>query len=76
MDSVGAPVGKVGPVLTVVARKGSARAEVSLLDNVVWEGARQMPAAALKSEIDGSLADLAEQRDQDGQHLVVRNGYQ
>ena len=76
MDGVGAPVGKVGPVLTVVARKGSARAEVSLLDNVVREGARQMLAAALKSEIDGSLADLAEQRDQDGQRLVVRNGYQ
>ena len=63
-------------MLTVVARKGSARAEVSLLDNVVREGARQMLAAALKSEIDGSLADLAEQRDQDGQRLVVRNGYQ
>jgi transposase-like protein len=75
MAGVGAPVGKVRPVLTVVAENGSVRDGVSLLDDVVREGARRMLAAALEAEVDGYLADLAEQRDQDGRRLVVRNGY-
>jgi putative transposase len=75
MAGVGAPVGKVRPVLTVVAEDGSVRDGVSLLDDVVWEGARRMLAAALEAEVDGYLADLAEKRDQDGRRLVVRNGY-
>ena len=72
MAGVGAPVGKVRPVLTVVAENGLARDGVSLLDDVVREGARRILAAALEAEVD---AYLAEQRDQDGRRLVVRNGY-
>jgi putative transposase len=34
-----------------------------------------MLAAALEAEVDGYLADLAEQRGEDGRRLVVRNGY-
>ena len=34
-----------------------------------------MLAAALEAEVDGYLADLAGQRDQDGRRLVVRNDY-
>ena len=75
MAGVGAPVGKVRPVLTVVAENGSMRDGVSLLDDVVREGARRMLAAALEAEVDAYLADLADQRDQDGRRLVVRNGY-
>ena len=62
-------------MLTVVAENGSMRDGVSLLDNVVREGARRMLATALEAEVDGYLAELADQRDQDGRRLVVRNGY-
>ena len=75
MAGVGAPVGKVRPVLTVVAENGSMRDGVSLLDDVVREGARRMLAAALAAEVDVYLAELAEQRGEDGRRLVVRNGY-
>ncbi len=46
-----------------------------MLDDVVRERARRMLAAALEAEVDTYLADLAEQRDQDGRRLVVRNGF-
>jgi transposase-like protein len=48
---------------------------VSLLDDVVREGARRMLAAALEAEVDAYLAELAGQRGDDGRRLVVRNGY-
>ncbi len=38
MADVGASVGKVRPVLTVVAEDGARREDVSLLDDVVREG--------------------------------------
>ena len=47
----------------------------SLMDDVVREGARRMLAAALEAEVDGYLAELAEQRDEAGRRLVVRNGH-
>jgi putative transposase len=75
MAGVGAPVGKVRPVLTVVAEDGSTRDGVSLLDDVVREGARRMLATALEAEVDAYLVDLADQRGEDGRRLVVRNGY-
>jgi putative transposase len=59
-------------VLTVVAENGSTRDGVSLLDDVVLEGARRMLAAALEAEVDAYLAD---QRGEDGRRPVVRNGY-
>jgi Transposase, Mutator family len=75
MADVGVSVGKVRPVLTVVAEDGARREDVSLLDDVVREGARRMLAAALEAEVDACLAELADERDERGRRLVVRNGY-
>jgi putative transposase len=76
MAGVGAPVGKVRSVLTVVAENGSTRDGLSLLDDVVRQGARRMLAAALEAQVDAYLVDLADQRGEDGRRLVVqRNGY-
>jgi putative transposase len=62
-------------VLTVVAEDGARREGVSLLDEVVREGARRMLAAALEAEVDAYLAELANERDERGRRLVVRNGH-
>ena len=45
------------------------------LDGLVAEGARRMLAAALEAEVDDYLARLADQRDEHGRRLVVRNGH-
>ena len=68
-------VGKAHPVLTVVAEDGARRQGVSLLDEVVRDGARQMLVAALEAEVDAYLAELAGERDERGRRLVVRNGH-
>lgn len=47
-------------MLTVVAEDGQRREDVSLLDDIVREGARRMLAAALEAEVDAYLADLAD----------------
>lgn len=62
-------------MLTVVAEDGQPREGVSLLDEIVREGARRMLAAALEAEVDAYLADLAGERDEQGRRLVVRNGH-
>ncbi|MGX7671227.1 IS256 family transposase [Plantactinospora sp. DSM 117369] len=62
-------------MLTVVAEDGQRRDGVSLLDEVVREGARRMLAAALEAEVDAYLAELADERDARGRRLVVRNGH-
>lgn len=59
-------------MLTVVAGNGSTRQGVSLLDDVVREGARRMLAAALEAEVDAYLADLADQRGEDGRRQAKR----
>ena len=52
------------------------RAEMrSALDEIVLEGAQRMLAAALEAEVDAYIAGLAEQLDEDGRRLVVRNGH-
>ncbi len=51
---------------------GSAR---SLLDEIVRDGARQMLAAALRAEVAAYVARFADQLDENGHRLVVRNGY-
>ncbi|GAA4574305.1 IS256 family transposase [Micromonospora coerulea] len=61
-------------MLTVVAEDGARRDGVSLLDDIVREGARRMLAAALEAEVDAYLAELADERDERGRRLVVRNG--
>jgi hypothetical protein len=69
-------VGREGtPVLTVVAEDSATRDGVSLLDDIVREGARRMLAAALEAEVAAYLAELADERDAQGRRLVVRNGY-
>jgi len=45
------------------------------LDELVAEGARRMLAAALESEVDDYLSALADERDEGGRRLVVRNGH-
>ncbi|MGW7126081.1 transposase, partial [Streptomyces sp. NPDC054901] len=54
---------------------GTTTGGASLLDEIVREGARRMPAAALEAEVNAYIAELADQRDQDGRRPVVRNGY-
>ncbi|WP_031511907.1 IS256 family transposase [Streptomyces sp. NRRL F-5123] len=61
-------------MLTVVNEDGSTR-DGSLIDEIVREGARRMPAAALQAEVNSYIAELADERDSDGRRLVVRNGY-
>src|SRR4029077_8854447 len=75
-------VGKVRPMLTVVSdstdRDGSAAAAPSgssLIDELVREGAQRMLAEALQAEVDGYCARFADERDENGRRLVVRNGY-
>jgi transposase-like protein len=47
----------------------------SLLDEIVRDGARQMLAAALHAEVTAYVAAFADQLDENGYRLVVRNGY-
>ncbi|WP_406278754.1 transposase [Streptomyces sp. NBC_00191] len=61
-------------MLSVVNADGSTP-NGSLIDEIVREGARRMLAAALEAEVDAYIAALADQRDEMGRRLVVRNGY-
>jgi transposase-like protein len=66
-------------VLTVVPGVGDAadprRLEGgTLIDEIVREGARRMLAEALQAEVDAYIAQFADQRDEAGRRLVVRNG--
>ncbi len=47
----------------------------SLLDEIVRDGARQMLAAALQAEVAAYVEQYADQVDDRGYRLVVRNGY-
>lgn len=47
---------------------------VSLIDNLVREGARRMLAEAQQAEVDDYVARYAAERDELGRRLVVRNG--
>jgi len=47
----------------------------SMLDEICREGARTMLAAALEAEVDGCLAELAGERDENDHALVTRNGH-
>ncbi|MFE4335632.1 IS256 family transposase [Streptomyces sp. NPDC056831] len=61
-------------MLTVVNADGSTP-NGSLIDEIVREGARRMLAAALETEVNSYIAELAGERGGDGRRLVVRNGY-
>jgi transposase-like protein len=47
----------------------------SLIDEIVRDGARRMLAAALEAEVAGYIAAHADQLDECGRRLVVRNGH-
>jgi len=54
----------------------AARAELTCgLDEIVREGARRMLAAALEAEVDAYVGTFADERDDDGNRLVTRNGH-
>lgn len=46
-----------------------------MLDEICREGAQRMLAAALEAEVNAYLADLVEERDENGRRLAVRNGH-
>ena len=53
-----------------------ARAEMRwAVDEIVLEGARRMLAAALEALVDAYIVGLADQLDEAGHRLVVRNGH-
>ncbi|MGO9974935.1 MAG: IS256 family transposase, partial [Solirubrobacteraceae bacterium] len=63
------------PQTASVLEVGPSREEVRLtLDDLAREGALRMIAAALEAEVDQYVASFAEERDEDGKRLVVRNG--
>jgi len=53
----------------------AAGASVSVLDELVREGARRMLAAALEAEVAAYVDAHADQVDEQGRRLVVRNGH-
>src|SRR5207249_334623 len=62
-------------MLSVIADQ-TARGELGMdLDELAREGARRMLAAALEAEVDAYLAASADERDEGGRRLVVRNGH-
>ena len=46
-----------------------------MIDELVREGAQRMLAEALQAEVDAYCARFADERDENGRRLVVRNGY-
>jgi putative transposase len=62
-------------MLSVVTDE-AARSELTMsLDELAREGARRMLAVALEAEVDAYIACFAEQTDERGHWLVVRNGH-
>jgi transposase-like protein len=63
-------------MLTVVQEATEAeQAGRPLLDEIVRDGARAMLGAALQAEVAAYVAAFADQLDENGHRLVVRNGY-
>ena len=54
---------------------GENTSERSLLDEIVRDGARQMLAAALQSEVAAYVEAFADEVDDAGRRMVVRNGH-
>lgn len=61
-------------MLSLVNADGTTR-NGSLIDEIVREGARRMPAAALEADVTSYTAESAGEWDDQGRRLVVRNGY-
>jgi putative transposase len=65
----------VVPDVVVGDSDGAASPSVSLLDEIVQEGARRMLAAALEAEVAAYIDARAHELDEQGRRLVVRNGH-
>ena len=63
------------PILSVVTDESTSEHSPSMLDGIVREGARRMLAAALEAEVAAYVEAHAEERDERGRRLVVRNGH-
>src|SRR5215467_7382907 len=78
-SGVGAPAREGTTLMLTVVPDPAVGAEtgvsVSLIDEIVREGARRMLAEALRAEVDAYIARFAGERDDNGHRLVVRNGY-
>ncbi len=46
----------------------------ALIDEIVWEGARRLLAAALEADVAAYVGQFVDVRDEAGRRLVVRNG--
>src|SRR3954447_26026596 len=73
--------GRCDPVLTIIAgepdggeERAAAGGSSALIDEIVRTGARRMLAEALQAEVAEYIARFADQRDEAGRQLVVRNG--
>ena len=55
--------------------QGSIAASASLIDEIVREGARRMLAEALQAEVAAYIERFADELDERGRRLVVRNGW-
>jgi len=62
-------------MLRVVTDEPTREHTPSVLDEIVREGARRMLAAALEAEVAAYVEAHADDCDEDGRRLVVRNGY-
>jgi len=62
-------------MLRVVTDDGGSAETGSAIDEICAEGARRMLAAALEAEVDAYICALADERDDRGRRLVVRNGH-
>jgi putative transposase len=70
-----ANAGKEGTPMLSVVTEDSEGTELPLgLDGIAREGARRMLAAALDAEVDAYVEARAEELDEHGRRLVVRNG--
>jgi transposase-like protein len=59
---------------TATDKLGAVDGSVSVIDQIVRDGARRMLAEALQAEVDAYIAAFTDQRDEHGRRLVVRNG--
>lgn len=63
-------------MLKVVQEAGEAASTGrSILDEIVRDGARAMLAAALRAEVAAYVDGFADQLDEQGHRMVVRNGH-
>ncbi len=62
-------------VVQDVEAAGENTSQRSLLDEIVRDGARQMLAAALQAEVAAYVEAFADEVDEAGRRMVVRNGH-